>query len=101
MSPFHFAKPCLTAICLSLLLAKQAAAGPPLPGIRFDLMPVGCEVHGVYSSGKKIVDEYDEYIGVSGQSYVITTMPITAPRPQAATPAMTPRATWRARTGRV
>jgi hypothetical protein len=51
-------------------LATQALAGPPLPGVRFDLMPVGCKIHGVYSSGKKVVDEY---VGVSGQSYVITT----------------------------
>jgi hypothetical protein len=39
-------------------------------GIRFDEMPVGCRIHGQYSSGEKVVDVY---VGKSGSKHVMKT----------------------------
>ncbi len=54
-------------ICLSVV-GFPAAAEPA--GIRFDQMPVGCEIHGQYSTGEKVVDIY---VGRSGSKHVMKT----------------------------
>lgn len=62
-------KRCLAGLgraATALVLAAPAFAGPPLPGVRFDLMPVGCKIHGVHSTGEAVVDEY---VGSSDGTY--------------------------------
>ena len=46
------------------------AQAEPLPGVRFDIMPVGCRIHGAYSTGERIVSEYT---GRRGGKHVIKT----------------------------
>lgn len=57
------------AILAWLALGLAAHAGP-LPGVRFDSMPVGCRIHGSYSTGAQVVDEY---IGIEGGRHVMRT----------------------------
>jgi hypothetical protein len=40
------------------LLSGPVHAESSLPGTSFDLMPKGCRIHGVYSDGKQVIDEY-------------------------------------------
>ncbi len=58
------------AAALTALLYLTATAKGPLPGTRFDLMPVGCRIHGTYSDGNKIIDEY---IGIKSGKHIIRT----------------------------
>lgn len=51
-----------------LFVATQAMAD--VPGIRFDEMPVGCKIHGRYSSGEVVVDAY---VGKSGSKHIVKT----------------------------
>jgi hypothetical protein len=62
-------KPAL-AVALISLLSLPAHAKDPLPGTRFDIMPVGCRIHGSYSTGDKVIDEY---IGIKSGKYIIRT----------------------------
>ena len=51
-------------------LAMAAHAESKLAGISFDIMPVGCRIHGKYSSGEQVVDEY---IGRKGSKHIVKT----------------------------
>jgi hypothetical protein len=55
------------AICLALFGSPAVAE---TPGIQFDQMPVGCRIHGQYSTGEKVVDVY---VGKSGSKHVMKT----------------------------
>ena len=50
-------------LTIALLLATPALADIPLPGVRFDLMPVGCRIHGIYSNGETTIREYVGKVG--------------------------------------
>jgi hypothetical protein len=51
-----------------VLIGTQALAD--VPGIRFDEMPVGCNIHGRYSTGEVTVDHY---VGPSGAKHIVKT----------------------------
>ena len=55
---------------VATLSMPVAAAAEPLAGIRFDLIPVGCRIHGVYSDGSVSIDEY---IGKRAGRHVVKT----------------------------
>lgn len=55
------------ALCLALVASPALAE---VAGIRFDEMPVGCRIHGKYSTGEKVVDVY---VGKSGGKHVVKT----------------------------
>ena len=55
---------------LFMAVSDVSAFADPLPGVRFDIMPVGCRIHGTYSTGEKTVDEY---IGRTGGKHVVQT----------------------------
>ncbi len=69
---------------LFLTASDLCAVAEPLPGVRFDIMPVGCRIHGTYSTGEKSVDEYigrkggrhivQTYAGATGGGLIRTTM---------------------------
>jgi hypothetical protein len=58
------------ATALTSIFAPPAVADTKLPGISFDIMPVGCRIHGKYSSGDRVIDEY---IGKTGSRHVVKT----------------------------
>jgi hypothetical protein len=60
----------VVAAAALLAVSAQIAWPGPSQGILFDKMPVGCKIRGVYSSGEKIVEEYN---GLSGGLHVMTT----------------------------
>jgi hypothetical protein len=64
-----FSSVVLTA-ALSVLLSFPAAAQEAPAGIRFDLMPKGCRMHGSYSDGTRTVDVY---VGRKGGSHAVQT----------------------------
>lgn len=59
------------ALVLGLtLIAAPLHAQSALPGIQFDIMPKGCRIHGLYNSGKQIVDEY---VGLQRGMHIVRT----------------------------
>ncbi len=58
------------AFAVTFFALSTVAQADPLPGIRFDIMPVGCRMHGTYSTGEQVVDEY---IGLDAGKHVIKT----------------------------
>jgi len=46
------------AVATALSLAAAGVAAETPSGIRFDLIPVGCRISGVYSDGSVSIDEY-------------------------------------------
>jgi hypothetical protein len=64
-------RPVFQALIVGItLLAAPLQADSTMPGIQFDLMPVGCRIHGLYNSGEQVVDEY---IGVKRGKHVVRT----------------------------
>lgn len=59
--------PSLKHLVVALVLMAPAALAD---GIKFDEMPVGCRIHGSYSSGAKVVNVY---IGKKGSKHVVKT----------------------------
>ena len=55
---------------LACSFALSANAESKLAGISFDIMPVGCRIHGKYSSGEQVVDEY---IGKNASKHIVKT----------------------------
>jgi hypothetical protein len=55
------------ALCLALVTFPASAE---TAGIRFDQMPIGCRIHGQYSTGEKVIDVY---VGKSGSKHVMKT----------------------------
>ncbi len=60
----------LLAATLACLIFSATDAQTRLAGISFDIMPVGCRIHGKYSSGEQTVDEY---VGKKGSKHVVKT----------------------------
>lgn len=62
-------KAVLQALILgAIVLASPLRAESTMPGIRFDLMPVGCRIHGVFADGSRIIEEY---AGKRGTTHVV------------------------------
>ncbi len=59
-------------LCLVIALtsASTVLAQTPPAGIRFDIMPVGCRIHGSFSNGLMLTREY---VGKSGDTYIVKT----------------------------
>jgi hypothetical protein len=58
------------AFCLIVAASAAFSVAAEPAGIWFDQMPVGCKIHGRYSSGKRVVDVY---VGKSGKHHIIKT----------------------------
>jgi hypothetical protein len=67
-------------LTITLLLGTAALADTPLPGVRFDIMPVGCRIHGIYSNGDTTIREYVGKVGDTFQVKIFkgTTLTMTS-----------------------
>ena len=61
----------ISFVSVALLAALSAPAmAKQLPGVRFDIMPVGCRITGTYGHGQVTVDEY---LGRTGRNHLVAT----------------------------
>ena len=58
------------ALIFSASLMRLAEAETALPGVRFDVMPVGCLIHSQYGDGTEWIEAF---VGKKGQRYVTKT----------------------------
>lgn len=63
-------KAIVLAAIAAILTAGSSTAQETPAGIRFDLMPKGCRIHGVYGDGTAIIDVY---AGRKGKSHIVQT----------------------------
>lgn len=63
------------AAAMSLAFHSPASAETKLSGVRFDIMPIGCRIHGSFSNGDTVTRDYVKRIGAT---YVVKTYSGTA-----------------------
>jgi hypothetical protein len=60
----------LLAAAMASMVFSTVNAETRLSGISFDIMPIGCRIHGKYSTGEQTVDKY---FGKKGSKHIVKT----------------------------
>ena len=60
----------ILAAILALTITTPAPADTKLAGVSFDIMPIGCRIHGSFSNGDTVTRNY---IGRQGETYIVKT----------------------------